>query len=238
MLCRRLIMNIKNFNTKEKDDFSVIDDCKYLQYWMNDSVINELKVTNNDKYIDIINKLYIAWIEIKGTLDGSKYICKPIGGPLISLRINEFEFRKEMFDYYYNYRKIEKPVFSNINDCSETCNYLTSINKKYGTFRSTCSHSNDNKCVPEFNDFDKYDPIKLIHQLGCKNQSQCNRNEVIALAQNSDETQVNEVSAQHQTVDVNPKGSTENGSSKTILNVALPASVFFVLFPMLYKMTP
>ncbi|VVA00255.1 PIR protein, partial [Plasmodium vivax] len=237
-LCNRLIMNLKNLNNKDKNDPSVIYDCKYLHYWMNDRVINELNVIDDAQYIAKINKLYIAWHDIIKTLDKEKYICEPNRGPLITLPVRDFLFRKEMYDYYYNYIKIKNQEFSYVNDCSETCNYLTSINKKYETFKSACSPSTHNKCVPEFKNFDKYDPIKLIRQLGCKNQSQCNRNEVIALDQNSDETQVNEVSAQHQTVDVNPKGSTENGSSKTILNVALPASVFFVLFPMLYKMTP
>ncbi|KMZ98453.1 hypothetical protein PVNG_06195 [Plasmodium vivax North Korean] len=228
-------MNIKKLNDKDNNDPSVRDKCKFLPYWMNDSVIKELNEADYDQYIPIITKLIVVWANIKGTLNPSKYVCGHPTGPLINLSAKEFKFRKEMYDYYYNYPKINDWDFSNISDCTETCKYLNTINEKYGTFRSTCSHSYDNKCVPEFDDFDKYDPIKLIHQLGCKNQSQCNRNEVIALAQNSDETQVNEVSAQHQTVDVNPKGSTENGSSKTILNVALPASVFFVLFPMLYK---
>ncbi|CAG9483818.1 unnamed protein product [Plasmodium vivax] len=236
-LCHRLTMNIKNFNTKEKNDFSVIDDCKYLQYWMNDSVINELKVTNNDKYIDIIKKLYIAWIEIKGTLDRSKYICEPIGGPLISLSINEFKFRKDMYDYYYNAKKIQNRELCNIDGCCEICKYLTSIKEKYENLKSDCSRSN-NKCVSEFKDFDKYDPKNLIDKLGCKIQSNCNRKELLVPSANLEGTSVTQVETQDERVQNNNQGSTENGSSKTILNVALPASVFFVLFPMLYKMTP
>ncbi|SCA59968.1 Plasmodium vivax Vir protein, putative [Plasmodium vivax] len=231
-------MNLKYLNTKEKDDQSVIDDCEILQYWMNDHVINVLKRTKYNEYIERIYKLIVAWYMINKTLDQSKYICKPTGGPLISLRVKEFEFRKEMYDYYYNYPKIKDWKFSNKNDCSETCKYLISINENYENYKSACSHSDNNKCVYKFKNFDKYHPKHLIVQLGCKPQSECNRNNALARDENLQGTPVADVEVQEERVQDNTQSSTENNNSRTILNVALPASVFFVLFPILYKMTP
>ncbi|KMZ77180.1 hypothetical protein PVIIG_06555 [Plasmodium vivax India VII] len=231
-------MNLKYLNTIDKNDRSVIDDCEYLRYWMNDRVIKELNVINYDQYLIIIPKLIVAWKEIEKILDNSKYICKATVGPLITLPVSDFLFRKEMYDYYYNYIKIKNQEFSYVNDCSETCNYLTSINKKYETFKSACFPSNKDKCVPKLDNFDKYNPIEFFGELGCKNQSECNRNEELVPAQNLEGTRVDEVSTEHQTVENNTQDSMENNNRTTILNVALPASVFFALFPMLYKMTP
>ncbi|KMZ77342.1 hypothetical protein PVIIG_06102 [Plasmodium vivax India VII] len=236
-LCDRLIEHLNYFNTKNKNDQTVKYNCEYLHYWMNDRVINELKVIDDAQYIAKITKLYIAWINIKDMLNKSKYICEPNRGPLISLPVQEFEFRKEMYDYYYNYVKFKDRDYSNINDC-EMCKYLNYIYEKYKTFKSACSPSTHNKCVPELDNFDNYDPIKLFGELGCKNQGECNRNEELVPAQNLDGTQVAEVRMQDQTVGNNTQDSMNNSNRMTILNVALPASVFFVLFPMLYKMTP
>ncbi|VUZ99987.1 PIR protein [Plasmodium vivax] len=237
-LCNRLIMNLKNLNNKDKNDPSVIYDCTYLHYWMNDSVIKELNEAYYDQYIPIITKLIVVWANIKGTLNPSKYVCEHPTGPLINLSAKEFKFRKEMYDYYYNYRKINDWDFSNISDCTETCKYLNTINEKYGTFRSDCSPSKHNKCVPEFKNFDDYDPIHLINKLGCKIPRKCNKDKVLAHDGTFEGKPTTEVNIQDETVKDNNQGYMENSNRTTILNVALPASVFFVLFPMLYKMTP
>ncbi|CAI7724274.1 PIR protein [Plasmodium vivax] len=236
-LCHRLKMNLKNLNYEEKNDQFVKDTCGFLHYWLYDHVINELKVTEDNDYLRIISKLQVAWHDIIETLDKEKYICKPYSGPPFNLSVNDFKFRKEMYDYYYNYPKIENWELLNKNGCNETCKYLTSIKEKYENLKSDCSRSN-NKCVSEFKDFDKYDPKNLIDKLGCKIQSNCNRKELLVPSANLEGTSVTQVETQDERVQNNNQGSTENGSSKTILNVALPASVFFVLFPMLYKMTP
>ncbi|KMZ96129.1 hypothetical protein PVNG_06025, partial [Plasmodium vivax North Korean] len=168
MLCHRLKMNLKNLNYEEKNDQLVKDTCGFLHYWLYDHVINELKVTEDNDYLRIISMLQVAWHNIIKTLDKEKYICKPYNGPPLNLSVNDFKFRKEMYDYYYNYPKIEEWKFPNKNGC-----------KKYGTFRSDCSLPNQNKCVSDFKDFDKYDPQILINQLGCTSQNECNSNEVL-----------------------------------------------------------
>ncbi|SCO70963.1 Plasmodium vivax Vir protein, putative [Plasmodium vivax] len=237
-LCRRLIMNIKKLNDKDNNDPSVRDKCKFLPYWMNDRVIKELKIGDDNNYIDITTKLTVAWFEFKQMLDNTRYICEQPSGPPLNLSVNDFKFRKEMYDYYYNYPKIKDWKFSNKNDCIETCKYLTSIKEIYGTFKSECSDSN-NKCISDFKDFDGYDPIQLINQLGCNSKSKCGTVDVLAPDENLEGTPMAHVGeSQDETVDANTQGYTEKSNSRTILNVALPASVFFVLFPMLYKMTP
>ncbi|GAB69506.1 hypothetical protein PCYB_002550 [Plasmodium cynomolgi strain B] len=229
----RLIMNLKYLNTKYKYDTSLIYNCKFLHYWMYDLVINELNVTDDNKYIEIITMLYVAWFKFKEMLDESKYICEPDSGPLISLPVKEFIFRKEMYDYYYNYLKIEKQELSHINGCSETCKYLTSIYGKYETFKSTCSTSKNNKCITEFNNIVKYDPSFLFDKLKCK--SECNRNEELVPPKNLEQNPVVDVRIQDETVKDVTQDSKENSDRMIILNVVLPVSVFFLLFPMLYK---
>ncbi|KMZ82498.1 hypothetical protein PVIIG_05359 [Plasmodium vivax India VII] len=237
-LCNRLATHLKDLNTKNKDDQSAKYDCGFLHYWMYDFLINELNVTEDKDYLTIINKLQVAWHNIIKTLDGKKYTCEPSSGPPFLLTVEEFKFRKEMYDYYYNYPKIEEWKFPNKNGCSETCKYLTSIKEKYGTFRSDCSLPNQNKCVSDFKDFDKYDPQILINQLGCTSQNECNSNEVLVPSEGLKGTELTDVRIQDEPDKGSTQDSMDNSNSRTILNVALPASVFFVLFPMLYKMTP
>ncbi|KMZ95015.1 hypothetical protein PVMG_05776 [Plasmodium vivax Mauritania I] len=234
-LCDRLIEHLNYFNTKNKNDPSVRDKCEFLPYWMYDRVIKELKIADDNNYIEITTKLTVAWFQFKQMLDNTRYICEQPRGPPFNLSVKEFEFRKEMYDYYYNYPKIKDWKFSNKNDCIETCKYLTSIKEIYGTFKSECSDSN-NKCISDFKDFDGYDPIQLINQLGCNSKSKCGTVDVLEPEENKlQETPVAGASMPNEKIEDNTHGSTENSNSRTILNVALPASVFFVLFPMLYK---
>ncbi|GAB69931.1 hypothetical protein PCYB_006800 [Plasmodium cynomolgi strain B] len=228
-------MNIKYLNTIEKHDLSVIRNCEYLRYWINDRVIEELNVTDNDKYIEIISMFNVEWNRIIGTLNNSKYKCEATSGPLVSLSLKDFKFRKDMYDYYYNYVNIKERKSSNINACSEACKYLTSIYKKYETFKSECSPRNINKCVSKFDNFGDYDPNHLINELKCKSQSECNRNEELVLAKNSEGTPMADVNIQDETDESITQVSMENSHRMIILNIALPVSVFFLLFPMLYK---
>ncbi|KMZ83261.1 hypothetical protein PVBG_05888 [Plasmodium vivax Brazil I] len=224
-LCNRLATHLKDLNTKNKDDQSAKYDCGFLHYWMYDFLINELNVTEDNDYLRIIPKLQVAWHDIIKTLDKEKYICKPYSGPPFNLSVNDFKFRKEMYDYYYNYPKIENWELLNKNGCNETCKYLTSIKEKYENLKSDCSRSN-NKCVSEFKDFDKYDPKNLIDKLGCKIQSNCNRKELLVPSANLEGTSVTQVETQDERVQNNNQGSTENGSSKTILNMTPLGSRF------------
>ncbi|GAW84572.1 variable surface protein [Plasmodium gonderi] len=173
-LWKKLVNNLNIINNRISEDHSFSNDCKYLHYWLNDQIIKTLDVTDNDKYYGFVIKFYSAWFDIYKFISSSTYKCEPDSGPLIMLNREDFRIRKEMYDYYYNFTKLSNNEGPNLNECSETCKYLSSMISKYNDFKSICSVEKSNLCISEFKDYESYNPYKLISKLNCKEQAKCN----------------------------------------------------------------
>ncbi|SBT56530.1 PIR Superfamily Protein [Plasmodium ovale wallikeri] len=165
-LCGKLINNLKEFCTKDGNDNFVKYNCTYLHYWVNDQIIKILKTTDYSIYYPVIIKFYMTWEEIIKTLTCEKYKCTTEGGPLITLDRENFLFRKKLYDYFYNYKKIEETTFSIVYKDEEPCKYLLSIQEEMENLKRECGTSS-NKCPSDLN-FENYNPKTLLDTLQCK----------------------------------------------------------------------
>ncbi|GAW84111.1 variable surface protein [Plasmodium gonderi] len=169
-ICKRLYSILKEISKKKRGDSSEVNKCNFLHYWLYDKVIKSIKDKNESIYFDIITKFLIVWNKIIEDFNPDNYKCLYDSGYLHNISIKDFILRKDMYDYYYNYKEIQLNNLSNLSGCRETCEYLEYMKNKYIEYKSECSETsiNGNKYVCIFNDLNKYDPAELISTCNCE----------------------------------------------------------------------
>ncbi|KMZ91103.1 hypothetical protein PVMG_04875 [Plasmodium vivax Mauritania I] len=169
-ICRKLLFNVEtSFNEEEDEKFQNYR-CTYLHYWLNDKVINTFNLNDNGVYLGILLNLYRTWNSVVTT--SAKFRCMPDMKTYISRNINVFKFKKEMYDYLYNYEEFNRNTNYSTKNCNEICKYLTDIITKFEYFKTECFRNN-NKCLKIDNFFELFNPQKLIDKFKCNAEKLC-----------------------------------------------------------------
>ncbi|SBT51969.1 PIR Superfamily Protein [Plasmodium ovale wallikeri] len=174
-LCQKLAGNIRDFCDNHNGGNFLKDNFVYLHYWLLDQLIKTFKISDSGTYSGKRNQFFQEWKNIIQKLP-YKQKCEPMKRDFSSHFISDFKNIKDMYDYYYNYKNFpSKNSFTEI-ECNTYCTYLSSIIKKFPSFKSLCSKTSRN-CIPEFKDsIDNYDPNQLLEKLGCNSDNLCTKN--------------------------------------------------------------
>ncbi|SBS93268.1 PIR Superfamily Protein [Plasmodium ovale curtisi] len=81
-------------------------------------------------------------------------------------------FRKDMYDYIYNYDNFGKIFSSGENICDKFSIYLPLMLETYAKFKDSCPNST-NKCVYNAESLEKYNPENLCVKFKCEKEKIC-----------------------------------------------------------------
>ncbi|ANQ10104.1 CYIR protein [Plasmodium coatneyi] len=117
--------------------------CGFLYFWLGNKLFSEgLDTTNFKGDMNKIYTLLASWF--------SGEDCKN------EYRINskhDFNQRKTIFDYWYNYPTIQKYIHDNHFDCpNKYATYLNEVAKDYSDVSSSCSRQRDDEYCKQIND--------------------------------------------------------------------------------------
>ncbi|SBT43932.1 PIR Superfamily Protein [Plasmodium ovale wallikeri] len=171
-LCRTFEKIINDLCIKERSDDFLSFRIGYLYYWLMDQAIKTFKITNNASFGGIKSQFYNTWNNIINKLSEKHLECKPLERTNKVLDMNEFKDMKEIYNYYYNYKYMEKKKTSDDNECRTFCKYLSSMNTKFPELKSSCTKLSM-KCLIDKESFEKCDPQKLRKILNCNENDLC-----------------------------------------------------------------
>ncbi|SBT84338.1 PIR protein [Plasmodium ovale] len=147
--CYKLSSNLEDLK-KKNEDFDAKKHCRYINFWLQDHVINTVE---NKNTIICISSLHALWENITDTLsDSIKNLC---AAKFFPVSIGYLEKWKKMHDYTENYEDL-KTAFTSKENCKEYyCKYIADIRNIYNEFLHVCNGRNKQRCPDFFNEFQK-----------------------------------------------------------------------------------
>ncbi|SBT56611.1 PIR Superfamily Protein [Plasmodium ovale wallikeri] len=172
-LCKRLGGNLLTFFSNDERNNSLNCDCEFLQYWLFNEIFKNSSLTDDSMHTGTLSQFYNTWEKImKKSLFKKK--CEPNNILFNTLSLQDLIFRKDMYDYIYNYDNFDKIVSSGEKICDKFSIYLPSMREKYETFKSSCAVSNK-KCTHDIKSLEKYNPDNLCGRYSCQREELCSK---------------------------------------------------------------
>ncbi|SBT02465.1 PIR Superfamily Protein [Plasmodium ovale curtisi] len=144
-----------------------------FNYWLYDKLTN-IYGSNNDSKISLgfANLQYLWTYENYSKINESDYKkCKP---DLKMVNHQDWEKRKQLYDYCVNYDYIEQVCTYFSDNCEEHCKYINGRTELYKHFESLCNPKGSD--CPEFYDKCKnYNPSIVLNTLKCHEKMKTER---------------------------------------------------------------
>ncbi|SBT56614.1 PIR Superfamily Protein [Plasmodium ovale wallikeri] len=172
-LCKKFGSNLVNVCTDREYNSSLNYNCEFLHHWLFNKIINNLGLHNNGTRNGVKRQFYDTWINMVKKIGCSKK-CDPNTELFRSSTIDALIFRKDMYDYTYNYDNFDKIISHGENTCNKLSIYLTSMQQKYDLFKDSCPKI-DNKCFHDNKSLEEYSTEKLCRRFGCKSEELCSK---------------------------------------------------------------
>lgn len=115
----------------------------------------------------------IIWNELSGSLYYAKKCLAQRNLFYVPISSN-IKYKKDMYDYFYNYKYYEKNKFSNKNECSKFFKYLSTMASKLHEFKSWFSETSNN-CSIHMESLEQCNPQNLSEVSGCDKNGLCTK---------------------------------------------------------------
>ncbi|KMZ95205.1 hypothetical protein PVMG_05123 [Plasmodium vivax Mauritania I] len=161
--CSKLLyyLKISTIPNKGKDKYDV---CPLLNYWVYSKLSMILKLYGSSDIELTFAKFVKIWNNfIEDELKELKNeACKPISN---IVAYNDWEKRKELYEYYVNYDALSDTVKTFPNKCEEFYQYVEGKKELYEYFKKLCTPKGTNRCPEFYEQCLLYDPeIVLPHR--------------------------------------------------------------------------
>ncbi|SCA60071.1 Plasmodium vivax Vir protein, putative [Plasmodium vivax] len=164
--CSSILNYLENIYSESDHTTDTYDVCKLLNYW----VYNRLKIllhSYDSNYIirahgDIVRK-WNDFNELKLKKDENK-TCKPISN---IIAYNDWDKRKELYEYYVDYSPIYQLLRFFPDKCNEFYHYVESKKPLYEHFKKHCSSNRNDWCNEFYTKYEEYDPDKVLSTFEC-----------------------------------------------------------------------
>ncbi|CAI7721798.1 PIR protein [Plasmodium vivax] len=171
-ICTKLSKNIYHLENEVPQDPSFFEKhCYGLNYWLYVQVTNVLvKGENKNNIYPFFEKIQNNWamIERKGKPGDNKKKCMPESK---LFKTGLYEHFKQLLDYFENYEQIKEEISKPSEQSHKYCPYIVKRLSLYFTLKELCSRIEDENCNKYKQDFEKYDPSKLLSYLACSEEN-------------------------------------------------------------------
>ncbi|KMZ76901.1 hypothetical protein PVIIG_06239 [Plasmodium vivax India VII] len=161
------ILNYLEFTYSASDHTTdAYDVCKLLNYW----VYKRLNVVLHSKKSKYINQTHGDIVRKWNTFNDyvlknpKNKTCKPIGNIVV---YNDWEKRKELYEYYVDYNQIKQYLQIYPKKCKEFYKYIESKKKLYEHFKKDCPSDDINRCPEFYEQCKQYDPEEVLPHIHC-----------------------------------------------------------------------
>ncbi|SBS92555.1 PIR protein [Plasmodium ovale] len=169
-LCNKLSGNLINLCAADSNSSPLYYNCEFLHHWLFNEIFNNSNLSDVRKSTGVKSQFYHTWEDILRKLSCENK-CEPNWILFKSLPLEELRFRKDMYEYIYNYKNFDK-ITTRENICNSLVAYLPSMREKYGNFKGSCPVSN-NKCTHDIKSLEEYNPDNLCGRYGCQREELC-----------------------------------------------------------------
>ncbi|SBT31516.1 PIR Superfamily Protein [Plasmodium ovale wallikeri] len=244
-LCSKILKNLKLLSeTKNQDNFHN-KRCNDLNYWISEQLhknhgVKEERIINSPTYIS----LYTSLIYIKE----KEQIYNICSIDYTDTTTEEKRRRKNLYDYYENYEKLEKIIIQKGEKCSKEHNeYLTKCVALYKETQQFCRQGETyerDKCPPFFSYSLIYCPDKDLSVMPCELEAESEAS--VGLVSETEmlaKEEVRRPSSSDVPVsgDISDTDSSSEPSpslSNTLMTTSIPVLGSCFFFLILYRLTP
>ncbi|SBT74191.1 Plasmodium vivax Vir protein, putative [Plasmodium ovale] len=171
-VCERVLKYLKTKSFASSDGNSEYPDCILLNYWLYDTLV---KIFGKDDIRHIaaaFGNLQILWNELIEDPNNDSYYrkCKP---NFSIVNHNDWEKRKELYDYYVDYDTLFGTGDFYDTKCKEYYKYIEKKQSLYDDFDKVCPHTDN--CPELYEKWSLYNPKLVLHKLSCHVQIQKER---------------------------------------------------------------
>ncbi|SBT02497.1 PIR Superfamily Protein, partial [Plasmodium ovale curtisi] len=234
-LCKKLADNLLNFCSNDEKKNPLNGNCEFLHYWLFYEIINNINLTDNGMLVGVMSQFYYTW---KNIMEKSLFRKKYEPNRILFNKISPHDlmFRKDMYDYIYNYDDFDKITFDSTQTDSKYCRYLPSMLAKYEQFKDSCPQRSD-KCFHDAKSFEEYNPDKLCKKFQCKDEPLCSKYiEETPEPSDTGRSGLHEVGKEVKPGDIASVSSADESETSTILTTVGPSFLgIFITSFLLYK---
>lgn len=170
--CKKLADNLVNFCSNDEKNYPLNYNCEFLHHWLFNDIIHNLNITTTGERNGVKSQFYYTWKNIVHKL-ACENKCEPIWMLFKSLTLEELSFRKDMYEYIYNYENFDK-ITTSEKICNKLSTYLPTMLEKYANFKSSCQ-ATTKKCLHDAKSLEDYNPEKLCQRFECKQVELCSK---------------------------------------------------------------
>ncbi|KMZ76764.1 hypothetical protein PVIIG_05845 [Plasmodium vivax India VII] len=166
--CARLLKYLET-NSFSRNNDNEYDYCLLLNYW----VYSSLNIILHSKYpsqiVPAFGNIVFIWNSfIKDKLKKPENeICKPNSDIIMH---KDWRDRKELYEYYVDYKPIIQTVKNYSYTCKEYYHYVENKKKIYKHFKKHCPSDDTKKCPKYYTQCEPYNPEYVLPTLECHKQ--------------------------------------------------------------------
>ncbi|SCA59801.1 VIR protein [Plasmodium vivax] len=167
IVCATILKYLETKYSKSDHTNDRYDACKLLNYWVYKR-LNTILSSKSSIYINQVHgDIVLKWNSFNDDILGKpeNYTCKPIDSIVV---YNDWEKRKELYDYYVDYDQIKQYIQFDPKNCKEFRQYIESKKQLYKHFKERCTTRDINRCPEFYDQCKKYDPDEVLPHPDCK----------------------------------------------------------------------
>ncbi|KMZ94968.1 hypothetical protein PVMG_05637 [Plasmodium vivax Mauritania I] len=171
-ICATILNYLETIYSKSEHQNDAYDVCKLLNYWVYNSLNNVLHFSNSNNF-NKISKVHgdivIRWNNFNEDKlkETENKTCKPI---INIAAYNDWEKRKELYEYYVDYSPIKTFLDFYPQGCRKFYHYVESKKKLYEHFKKPCTSDKKKGCPDFYEQCEKYDPDIILPTLKCRQE--------------------------------------------------------------------
>ncbi|CAI7718665.1 PIR protein [Plasmodium vivax] len=164
-ICIKLLNYLKTNEISNKQG-AQYDDCPLLNYW----VYSRLSIILNSFDSTDIKLTFAQIVQVWNNFISDKLkknenqTCKPISN---IVAYDDWEKRKELYEYYVDYSPIYKSLPFFQDRCKEFYHYVESKKSLYEHFKKFCYPYKKNGCPELYTKYEEYHPDKVLSTFLC-----------------------------------------------------------------------
>ncbi|GAW84543.1 variable surface protein [Plasmodium gonderi] len=166
-LCSKFVNYIKKKDDIWRKSSILGDHCNLFSYWLYEKLLSMLKQDTNTAY-NIFDK--IQDISYRAMVLQSKFNFGKCDLDRNDRMKDEFEKRKQFYDYCIDYNTIMKMYESDKVNCEKYYNYIKEKIDVYKHFKKLCPYLSSHNCPDIYAKCINFDPEKVIKKLDCYSQ--------------------------------------------------------------------
>ncbi|SCA60101.1 VIR protein [Plasmodium vivax] len=167
IICATLLNYLESKYSASDHTGDTYDVCKLLNYWVYKR-LNTVLYSKVSRYIDRVHGyIVLKWNSFNE--DKLEKLHKPICKPIDNIvAYDNWEKIKELYEYYVDYSIINKNLEFYPQLCEKFYKYVKSKKPLYTYFKERCTRKDINMCPEFFDQYEKYDPEKVLPHPYCK----------------------------------------------------------------------